>query len=879
MPAPRQAAVSPAPPTEPAQAVDTPRQTPPPGVARPGTSMSSAARRLDEEVDELKAQLEEHKRLREQHVAELETKLLNSEKEVQKMRTDLMLGLEAAAKRAEEATATVQQQEEEVSDIVLHMEQTGKMSEGAAKMALKVQEELRSTRSNLQGELKAELSRLAEDLRREISQGLAELVARLSETEAAVRQSGKADLGRLAEEIHSELLVGLGRGEAMAKKAEESARQHIDAAVQQLSEARAAETGVLVQQCMDSTAASAAQVAELRLQLDESAKVAGSAAELAAQVGGELQSSRAAMQGELQAEEATQQWIGTAVQEQEKARAAEVAQLTLQVEESARVAGSAAEMAARAGDELKASSATLQEELQAELARLAEEMRGEQSAGLERLSDSLGAEAMEAASRQANTADRAAEMAAKALEELETTRSALQEELQRELVHAAEEFRDELSLGLEGLASRLGEETAAAAGRAEESARQRSDAIAARLKEDLRAEADAREARALEALRAEFASERDVRDAESADAARELRAACAAAAGAQTSFVEWSIPDCLRQLAPPPERLPPLEAAGPWAALREEDAARRWLSPPFEAAGASGLQLELCTRRRAGDGSPRKGSPRSGGSPRGESMSPRLASSADGGAGSQECSAFLHAPPGLALEFRLFIGGESLSLAHSFGDGASGRCGSEQLGALGEHVGPDGSLQLGVEILRATRERTAAAPEGADLAGALVARSCVSHRPQEAAAGAAGGQRVRRVQWRVERESALLQRYSRGEAMRSAVFEAGGVQGLQMVFYPKGCEGAKEGFCSLFLSHPHWANVRCWLRAGQWRREGRQELAGRQELLGRVNFCRLQDCLDPGSSVVELAMEVQEPRATTKTMLAREASALGGPRG
>ncbi|CAK0861552.1 unnamed protein product, partial [Prorocentrum cordatum] len=830
------------------------------------------------------------------------------------MRTDLMLGLEAAAKRAEEATATVQQQEEEVSDIVLHMEQTGKMSEGAAKMALKVQEELRSTRSNLQGELKAELSRLAEDLRREISQGLAELVARLSETEAAVRQSGKADLGRLAEEIHSELLVGLGRGEAMAKKAEESARQHIDAAVQQLSEARAAETGVLVQQCMDSTAASAAQVAELRLQLDESAKVAGSAAELAAQVGGELQSSRAAMQGELQAglgrlaeelrgelslgleslasrlgseaaarqaqaEEATQQWIGTAVQEQEKARAAEVAQLTLQVEESARVAGSAAEMAARAGDELKASSATLQEELQAELARLAEEMRGEQSAGLERLSDSLGAEAMEAASRQANTADRAAEMAAKALEELETTRSALQEELQRELVHAAEEFRDELSLGLEGLASRLGEETAAAAGRAEESARQRSDAIAARLKEDLRAEADAREARALEALRAEFASERDVRDAESADAARELRAACAAAAGAQTSFVEWSIPDCLRQLAPPPERLPPLEAAGPWAALREEDAARRWLSPPFEAAGASGLQLELCTRRRAGDGSPRKGSPRSGGSPRGESMSPRLASSADGGAGSQECSAFLHAPPGLALEFRLFIGGESLSLAHSFGDGASGRCGSEQLGALGEHVGPDGSLQLGVEILRATRERTAAAPEGADLAGALVARSCVSHRPQEAAAGAAGGQRVRRVQWRVERESALLQRYSRGEAMRSAVFEAGGVQGLQMVFYPKGCEGAKEGFCSLFLSHPHWANVRCWLRAGQWRREGRQELAGRQELLGRVNFCRLQDCLDPGSSVVELAMEVQEPRATTKTMLAREASALGGPRG
>merc|ERR1719454_2549713 len=58
---------------------------------------------------------------------------------------------------------------------------------------------------------------------------------------------------------------------------------------------------------------------------------------------------------------------------------------------------------------------------------------------------------------------------------------------------------------------------------------------------------------------------------------------------------------------------------------------------------------------------------------------------------------------------------------------------------------------------------------------------------------------TRRVEWRVEQASMLQRCFPEGECLCSSAFEAAGLQGLQLVFYPSGMDGAKEGHCSLFL--------------------------------------------------------------------------------
>jgi len=74
---------------------------------------------------------------------------------------------------------------------------------------------------------------------------------------------------------------------------------------------------------------------------------------------------------------------------------------------------------------------------------------------------------------------------------------------------------------------------------------------------------------------------------------------------------------------------------------------------------------------------------------------------------------------------------------------------------------------------------------------------------------------VRRVEWRVEQASILRQCFPPGESIRSQEFDAAGIEGMQLIFYPSGYTGAAEGYCSLFLFAPAGVTlilVVCWER-------------------------------------------------------------------
>eukprot|EP00930_Biecheleria_cincta_P070114 TRINITY_DN5776_c0_g1_i5.p1 TRINITY_DN5776_c0_g1~~TRINITY_DN5776_c0_g1_i5.p1 ORF type:complete len:246 (+),score=30.54 TRINITY_DN5776_c0_g1_i5:1206-1943(+) len=126
---------------------------------------------------------------------------------------------------------------------------------------------------------------------------------------------------------------------------------------------------------------------------------------------------------------------------------------------------------------------------------------------------------------------------------------------------------------------------------------------------------------------------------------------------------------------------------------------------------------------------------------------------------------------------------------------------------------------------------------------------------------------TRKVQWRLENAPLLRQMFADRQAGRSTAFQAGGISGLQLVFYPQGYAGARPVFLSVFLSCPPGCTVRCWLWAGRWRREAKAEPADKPDLIGRVNFCRFENCVDPMDESVELALEIEQAQQTTRSGL------------
>jgi len=125
---------------------------------------------------------------------------------------------------------------------------------------------------------------------------------------------------------------------------------------------------------------------------------------------------------------------------------------------------------------------------------------------------------------------------------------------------------------------------------------------------------------------------------------------------------------------------------------------------------------------------------------------------------------------------------------------------------------------------------------------------------------------VRRIEWRVEQASALRRCFPEGECLCSTSFEAAGIEGLQLVFYPSGYVGARDGYCSFFLHCPAGSFLRCWLSIGKQRREGRLSFE-RPGFYGRTNFCRFEFCIDTSEDIVLLVLEIDEAQQNvTETM-------------
>jgi hypothetical protein len=121
---------------------------------------------------------------------------------------------------------------------------------------------------------------------------------------------------------------------------------------------------------------------------------------------------------------------------------------------------------------------------------------------------------------------------------------------------------------------------------------------------------------------------------------------------------------------------------------------------------------------------------------------------------------------------------------------------------------------------------------------------------------------VRRIEWRLEGCSLLLEKCGPGQAVDSPLFNAGGLMGLQMHFYPKGDDPNPQGgpagmWCALFISGPAYTTLRGQLNVGVFSKSLEHRFQRRGDAGGRSRFCNLQTNLDAEDSVV-LALDISQ---------------------
>eukprot|EP00929_Paragymnodinium_shiwhaense_P070515 TRINITY_DN35706_c0_g1_i1.p1 TRINITY_DN35706_c0_g1~~TRINITY_DN35706_c0_g1_i1.p1 ORF type:complete len:766 (-),score=190.42 TRINITY_DN35706_c0_g1_i1:89-2386(-) len=286
-----------------------------------------------------------------------------------------------------------------------------------------------------------------------------------------------------------------------------------------------------------------------------------------------------------------------------------------------------------------------------------------------------------------------------------------------------------------------------------------------------------------------------------------------------------------------------------------------WLSPLFEAAGAHNLQLELRIL-------PPADVTASSGSYEDDSAQAR-----------GDCAVLLWAADeGFTLVCKLCIGSTSVQLQHTF-DGSGPAFTKRMSCMLKDMINPDDdSLRVAIEILEAVREvqnlprpptSLAGGPQGEFMQGPMISHRYLNHRTLDLVQDQVDRMKsrmVRRIEWRLEQGSVLRKYFPEGECVCSTTFEAAGIGGLQLVFYPSGYAGAKDGYCSFFLHCPGGSFLRCWLSAGKQRREAKLtfEHAG---FFGRTNFCRYENCVEPSDDTVLLLLEIEEAeQSATESM-------------
>lgn len=303
-----------------------------------------------------------------------------------------------------------------------------------------------------------------------------------------------------------------------------------------------------------------------------------------------------------------------------------------------------------------------------------------------------------------------------------------------------------------------------------------------------------------------------------------------------TRRVDWIIQKASQKLRPPRTSKAQLHAS--------------YFSPRFCCSGVSGLQLELQMFRK-GD--------------------PPVAGESEG-----DCAVFLWATKGLNITYKLSVAGKTVELQKAF----NGRVpyGTQRFCFVKDQIHREtDTLQVSVEILEivkqvdhvVTNPEPAPAEEPAEGEEELPAdkrpldctvrfRKNVNNRILDQVRHQVDLMRsrmVRKVEWRVEQASMLRRCFPEGEPICSTAFSAAGIEGLQLIFYPSGYEGATPGFCSFFVYAPAGATLRCSLTAGGQRREAHHsfEDAG---AFGRTNFCRLEGVIE--DDTVLLGIEIEE---------------------
>lgn len=335
-----------------------------------------------------------------------------------------------------------------------------------------------------------------------------------------------------------------------------------------------------------------------------------------------------------------------------------------------------------------------------------------------------------------------------------------------------------------------------------------------------------------------------------------------------TRRAEWIIQDVQKRLRPP--------------SATSSHRYRSLFSPTFEAAGARNLQLEI------------------------RLFKPEDTEQATEDAGHGDVALCVWANPGLELVFKLDLGSSSVQFHHTFEDQTP--CVTNRLCFIGEQINQaDGSLRVGIDVLEAIRtvdtslqqqqqqqQHCKKADVDIDAMGeatngttnshcrrpvfdsAIVLHRYVNHRTLDLVQDQVQLMRsrmVRRIEWRIEQASILPRCFPIGESICSSTFEAAGVDGLQLVFYPSGYSGAREGFCSFFLRCPTGAHLRCCLWAGKQRREARHEFE-QSGFFGRTNFCRFDSSVDITDDTVPLALEIEEAQQNVTESLSHKPTSV-----
>ncbi|CAE8638157.1 unnamed protein product [Polarella glacialis] len=119
---------------------------------------------------------------------------------------------------------------------------------------------------------------------------------------------------------------------------------------------------------------------------------------------------------------------------------------------------------------------------------------------------------------------------------------------------------------------------------------------------------------------------------------------------------------------------------------------------------------------------------------------------------------------------------------------------------------------------------------------------------------------VRRVEWRLEGCSRLLELCEPGKGVDSPFFSAAGLDKIQFHFYPRGMEvdnTAAVQPCGFFLSGPSRTTLRGTLRVGVTAKQLDHRFQKKGDIGGRGRFCNLQTQLDCDDSVV-IGLEIEE---------------------